>query len=64
MKIDLVSENNIIKKVTVDFSPIEFMLFRHILNLAAIHTELHEIDSRVAIRMHKEIDEYLKEKQK
>lgn len=61
MKLNLESQGNIIKKVNVEMNPTEFMLFRHILNLAAIHTELHEMDGRLASEMYHEIEDYLKE---
>lgn len=61
MKINIEHENNLIKKADVELSPVEFMLFRHILNLAAIHTELHEVDSRLAIQMYRELEEQLNE---
>lgn len=61
MKLNLESGNNIIKKVDVELTPTEFMLFRHVLNLAAIHTELHEMDGRLASEMYHEIEDYLKE---
>ena len=61
MKINIDSEKNIIKKVYVEMNPTEFMLFRHILNLGAIHTELHEMDGRLASEMYHEIEDYLKE---
>lgn len=61
MKLNLESQVNIIKKVNVEMNPTEFMLFRHILNLAAIHSELHEVDSRLANKMFKELEEQLKE---
>ena len=63
MKLNLESRNNIIKKVNVEMSPTEFMLFRHILNLACVHTELNEMDGRLASKMYNEIEDYLKEKQ-
>ena len=61
MNIKIDAENNIIKKVNVELSPGEFMLFRHMLNLGSMHTELHEVDSRLANQMFHEIEEYLKE---
>ena len=61
MKLNIESENNLIKKVDVEMNPVEFMLFRHILNLGAIHTELHEVDGRLASKMFNEIEEYLRE---
>ena len=61
MKLNLESQGNIIKKVNVEMNPTEFMLFRHILNLGAIHTELHEMDGRLASEMYHEIEDYLKE---
>lgn len=61
MKLQIESEGNILKDVNVEFSPTEFMLFRHILNLAAIHSELHEVDSRLANKMFKELEEQIKE---
>lgn len=64
MKIDMDVEKNIVKNVIVEMSPVEFMLFRQILNLSAVHTQLHEMDGLLASKMYKEIEEYLKEKQK
>lgn len=64
MKVDLEVENNIVKKALVEMTPVEFMLFRHVLNLGAIHTELCEMDGRLANEMYKTIEEYLKEKRK
>lgn len=64
MKLNIEVEKNIVKGVTADLTPTEFMLLRHILNLACVHTELNEIDGRLASQMYREIEEYLKEKQK
>lgn len=61
MKLNIDSQNNIIKKVNLEMSPTEFMLFRHILNLGAIHKELHEVDGRLANKMFNDIEDYLKE---
>ena len=64
MKLNLDVQNNIVKKVDVEMSPVEFMLFRQILNLAAIHTNLNEMDGLLASKMYNEIEESLKEKRK
>ena len=61
MNIKIDAENNTIKKVNIEMNPVEFMLFRHMLNLGAVHTELHEVDSRLANQMFHEIEEYIKE---
>ena len=61
MKLKIDSQNNVIKKVDIEMAPMEFMLFRHMLNLGSIHTELHEVDSRLANKMFHEIEEYLNE---
>lgn len=61
MKLNIEAEKNTIKKVDIEMNPVEFMLLRHMLNLGAIHTELHEVDSRLANQMFHEIEEYLKE---
>lgn len=62
MKLNLDVQNNTVKKVDIEMTPVEFMLFRQILNLAAIHTNLNELDGLMASRMYNEIEEYLKEK--
>lgn len=64
MNIKIDSSHNIVNKVSLDLNPTEFMLVRHILNLTCVHTELHEVDSRLASKMYREIEEYIKEKQK
>lgn len=61
MKLDIEHNGKVIKSVNVEMTPTEFMIFRQILNLTAVHTELHEVDSLIAGRMYKDIDEYLKE---
>lgn len=55
MKLNIEAEKNTIKKVNIEMNPVEFMLLRHMLNLGAIHTELHEVDSRLANQMFHEI---------
>ena len=60
MNLKIETTGNIIHKVNVEMTAIEFMIFRHMLNLTAVHTELNETDSKVAGRMYKEIEDYLK----
>lgn len=64
MKLNIESDGKIIKKVNIELSPLEFMMFRKVLNLAAVHTNLNEIDGLMASQMYQEIEEALKERQK
>lgn len=64
MKVEIKADGKIIKNVNCELSPIEFMLLRKILNLASVHTNLNEIDGRLASKMYREIEEYIRERQK
>lgn len=56
MNITIDSDKNIIKKVNIELTPVEFMLIRQTLNLRSINTELNEKDRLMAERMYRQID--------
>ena len=56
MDINIDSDKNIIKKVNIELTPVEFMLIRQTLNLRSINTELNETDRLLAERMYRQID--------